>query len=359
MHSRLRVLSTLALCIALGTGCGSDKSTNPKDDGGGGGGGGSTQANQFADGIKSFTDQYYAANAAAYASLEYFGPYIYASLGLPAPPAPARALTAQASCFAGVDGTTYVFNGEAYVAGEISDAPPNSVRYVLYRLDTLGAPDLADSIGYLEIRCEIPDGSIVRNVGATLVANGVLVLDMSGYVSEGTGTLVINGILGASGRTPVEIQIAGSFSPDLVDISTNFFPPGIQLQAGTVDDLLTGARTRGVSVFWFAQETIEWEVLLRLEADAASETISEGALYYGLTSQGSPQLVACASGGTLAQPVFTAPNASCDVLGYGVGTPLSTESLALIASGYQRLEGVHTTLVDLVRRAFGISSTVS
>ncbi len=358
MRSLARYRSLVVLASFALLGCSSDdKATNP--DGGGGGGGANPGVTQFGAQIGGIATQYFVGNAEGYASAGAMLPYIAASLATPAPPAPAHAFAPALSCFAGVAGTTYIFNGSAYVAGPATGAPTNGVRYVIYRLDGANQPVLADSIGYVEVTCTVASATS-NYVGVALVANGAAVFGATGVANDNTtyGGYNCTGWLGAAGAPNISMSLFCEFNPAYLQYTTDFSNGDLQVEFATVDSVATGGRTLGFGALY--SPSPNWNVIVNIRGDTATETVSEGAVYYGdLNTGGLEQLVACVSGGTMTQPVFSAPSASCDIIGYGVGPAASSADLATIAAGVQQVRMIHDLIVEVADEAFGVPPSMT
>jgi len=335
-------------CIAIAAGCSkNDKSTNPDT---GGGGGGSTGS--FSAQVGAFVATYFTANDEAYSSLDAMLPYVAASLS--AQPARGGAPEGGVTCFdVSVAGTTYMFNGTTYVAGPGS-APSNAVRFVLYRLNTSNQPVLTDSIGFIEVRCTVIN-TRSRNVGFSVVANGLTPLQADGIAVEdpGVGNYNLNGYLAAGGAALVPIALFGQYSPVEVTLGSEFYLQDLALNFATIDSVGLGKRTIGAGAINSADPL--YHLLFRLTGDIATETLESGAVYYGdVNSSGIDQLVACMSGGTLTTPTFSAPDASCNLIGYPIGPAMSAANLAAALAGYQALRQVHDVMTDLLLSALAL-----
>jgi len=337
-------------CIAIAAGCSkNDKSTNP--DTGGGGGGGSTSS--FSAQVGAFVATYFTANDEAYSSLDAMLPYVAASLS--AQPARGGAPEGGVTCFDGsVAGTTYIFNGTTYVAGSGTGAAGNAVRFVLYRLNTSNQPVLTDSIGFIEVRCTVTN-TRTRNVGFSVVANGLTPLQADGIAVEdpGVGNYNLNGYLAAGGAALVPIALFGQYDPVEVTLGSEFYVQDLGLNFATIDSVGLGKRTIGAGAINSADPL--YHLLFRLSGDIATETLTSGAVYYGDdNSSGIDQLVACMNGGTLTTPTFSAPDASCNLIGYPIGSPMSAANLAAALAGYQALREVHDAITDLLLQALAL-----
>lgn len=122
--------------------------------------------------VESITNLYIGSSAEAYTSLVVLGPFITTSLG----PTPTRTIQSSArqtvTCFSGIAGTIDIFDFTSDEAGPAMGAPDNAVRYVLYGMDGMSKPDVADSIGFIEVHCLILSDTS-KAVGMSIVANGV------------------------------------------------------------------------------------------------------------------------------------------------------------------------------------------
>lgn len=155
--------------LALVLSCGSDDGGGPS----GPGNGGST-SNEVAVGFGALADAYAAviqANAATYASVGTFGPFVIQSFLSPPPRArlsTPQPVAGQSSCLAvSMQDVVFAFdtNQSQYVPTMASGAPSGGARYILYEVDGSGAPivPLVEA-GFLDVDCDALADTVTTSV---------------------------------------------------------------------------------------------------------------------------------------------------------------------------------------------------
>jgi len=99
----------IIIASALLIGCTDDNLTDSENCGGGGGE--NPGISQYQTQVESITNLYISSNAEAYASLEVRFPFIAAYLGTMSIQTIQQSARLTITCFSGVAGTTYLFNG--------------------------------------------------------------------------------------------------------------------------------------------------------------------------------------------------------------------------------------------------------
>ena len=354
----LRLLLVLPALFALS--CGSDDTpTNPN--GGGGGGGTSPTMSALSADVDAVVGTYLDANAAAYQSLALLGPEIGLVLSAGSGPMPTSG-AAQASCLPPEwQGATFEWDGTMYVLGADPGAPPDGIRFHIYALAPGGAePDTNNVIGYLEATCTVISTNSFT-VTLACVIGGTTIFYVAGQATEGTGTVyaTLQGFLGAGGAPNLDtfITVSKNENNATAEIGTLFdlLSRDIELGVTVRDSAMINRRAMTTGAAKGIHSTLQWVFNVHALADL-SENIEQGAAYldtYGPTPGYS--LVACVNGGTLPNPVVTAPDASCDTWIGGAPVGASTEADRTAArAAYVRLYALHTAVRELLVDIFNI-----
>lgn len=342
-----RAVLLVALLAGLSIGCGDDDKTAA---GPGNGGSGGVDA-QFISELNGLQQDYFDANAVAFVSLEYLGPFIASAFNKVG-----SEKSEPAACFGTlVPGTTYIFNGSAYESSVIPGAPVDGVRFLMYQIVN-GSPDLNNDIGYLELRCtESPSFSVIAtlsvngsNVFQFTVTGDVSSFTMSGYVfspvvsSPFLSVLYVYYDYGYEDGNNLEFTFPGFYAGyGVINYKTE----------GVVDSIYTGAAVISSDV---SNEFLTlWETILGIRTDPVG-TISVG---NGLFTDewGVSRLVACFSG-NIANPTITSAAATqCeDIMGeYEVGG-LTDAQINNLKAGFLLLRTLHLTFSEIFQAALGI-----
>lgn len=298
-----RIPTVILLAVLLSSsGCGSKSGSSITDPGGGGGGGGTPTNPAILGASSAFApvhSGFITPNAPMYASVSALASFIPTALGGPAPQ------SGPSECrLAPFFGTTFGFNGSSYAATELSGAPANGVRFLIYPLDAQGAPVLGNPSGHLDLACSdaptlSPNGSAFV---FSLYANSVAIA--SATVSSTPGNTVIVGTLtNAAGSTsiPFTSQLYEQFPGDELE-SLNMGP------ASAITVRHTRSKNTSNSVLFESfeiapdEQTPQWILDVEARADLNGSVAEGGLLISGPSLQRA--LAACISG-TLGVPVFT------------------------------------------------------
>jgi hypothetical protein len=278
------------------------------------------------------------ANAAIFASAEYFGPLIVAALASTQsvvaadliPCLPAEAL-----------GRTFEFNGVAYAG--VSDPTVSEIgaRFLLYEITQGGTPNIAAPLGAIEIHC------VGDETGATatidVVSGSTAVLMLLGGLNSGTFSL--SGTMRGPSGTPT-MQVGGSQIPNLSGLTIGFsIPEQFHAAYSPYPDSEDGPQ---VSVEVFGPfPSAEWSMYATIEHDLSGDVSDGYASYNDLDVAG---VVACVQTGTIESPVFSAPAVSC-----AGGEPLLSTSNAdreAMHDGYVSLRSLYQTVAGFVELGF-------
>lgn len=284
---KTRLLGCL-VAISLITGCGDDdKGNGPIDY--------TARFDQIADALTSAESDFITSNADMTASLDYFSPYIAATIG-----AGALAKENSVTCFpAGVAGKIFNFNGTTYVADVDTGVVATAVRFRLYQIAQNGTPILTEPSGHIQVTCEAGASSQVEIVSGT-----VLIASTSYTVSTGA---VTGGIRSSDGST--EALIDGFLSNE-GDLGLSFLLEDADIEATYSFPLLgTGTRVVNAAIIGPVPEP-DWGFFVDVTVDG-DDDVTSGGVHFRVEPDIFASAAACVASGTLASPVFTAPTSEC------------------------------------------------
>lgn len=307
----LRHLLSVALVTALAVACGDDDAGNGPNDIPQASG----PAGDVAAAIGEAAATFFVGNEAAYQSVSHFAPLIGGVLNVaPTAGGPAAASAAAQSCFStNVVGKTFDFDFSqgGYDLTQVTGAPAEGIRFVLYDLDDQGDPQQGDPLGHIDIVCAallptvdmtvaiVANDVTVLNLRATGNANpleGTLAVNFSGYLQDAQGTKAVNiGDYGSSAVTMSQsIPYSSGFDLNISPADQLFVTFGrMNMQDGT---FFVGANAqKGL----FA-DNFEWSFYMELFGSPGESVTGR----VDIASQGPNGLFACMSG------QFDAPDVS-------------------------------------------------
>ena len=317
----------VAICLTIG--CADDNGNGPID--------AAARFDQIADALTGAEDDFITSNADITASLEYFTPFIAATLGIGS-----LSKVSQQSCFpVGVARKILHFNGTAYVADVDTGVVESSARFILYRLSPGGAPILTERSGHIQFTC-------VEGLGADVqIVSGVVLVASVSY-SQHT-RIVTGGIRSSDGTRDILIEGAHSIEGDL---ELNFLLEEDDIQA-TYGFPLSGTGTR------IAHATIigpypepDWGFFADVTVDASND-VTSGAAYFRVEPDVFGKVAACIASGTLASPVFTAPTPECP-MSQADRLAVTAAQLAVTAAQLQDMAEAYHSLHELWKGVAGL-----
>ena len=269
-------------------------------------------------------------NAPHYASAGVMGAFIPGVIFSPAPNlGPSECIPSQ------FHGVTYDFNGSGYVATELTGAPANGPRFLLYPLNAQGVPVLGTSSGHLDLTCE-PTPTLSPNASSyaiTLFANNVVIV--SAQIQSDPGNTIVTGTLSdPSGATsiPYASQIYESFPGEVYEDLTMGPYSGIEIRHLRNSSSSNETVTDGLIV-QPEGSLPDWIVDVQIRANLAHAISNGGLLVSGPQLQNA--LAACISG-VLGAPVFSPQQtANCNYTPNG-GTIDITNADANVYQGIYR-----------------------
>jgi hypothetical protein len=256
-----------------------------------------------AEALESVVMEFFEGNDDTFTSLETLGPLIGGALGAnPSIVAPtAFSATALQSCLpVDVVGMTFEwdFSLDSYVPNQMSGAPADGVRFLLYQIDGSGNPQQG-SVGHVDIDCPSQLPSI--NMTTTIVWNGVTIIDMSGQgaLNPTDGSLSINidgGVFTPDGSAWMGYVGGITQGQSIVAYGSGFtfdILPGQEIFAAfsRVDDTSGGFTSFAEAQKGLSQNTFEWAVSVDIVGDQSS--LSGFVFLASLSDNG---LIACAEG---------------------------------------------------------------
>lgn len=351
-----RALSTtqralaLALVLGLSVSCGDDD--GPTGNNGGTAGG---PLGDFAALIDGTVEKYFENNEAAFLSLGTFAPSFQGVLSIApavAGPASGASLLQQGCIDPAIHGTTYEFDfgQNTYVAGQMTGAPNDGVRFLLY-------DEGQQANGHVDVRC--PGDLPTINISITIVWDGVTVYGMTA-----TGTINLSSFawsVSTSG-TMTDPQ-----SNDVLSINTSGSGVGTELVASGFDytnftDDLTvqfgkgtqsGFLVGGLALKGLSQQTFEWNVTLAYSG-ASAQSLSGHVELHSL--EGGSGTAACLSG-TYETVTVSEASACADDIGLPPFSGVTGAHRAAIGAGYGALRLMLETLTGVLQT--GIEAAIS
>jgi hypothetical protein len=318
-----RLLGCL-VAISLIAGCGDDdKGNGPIDN--------TARFDQIASALTSAESDFITSNADMTASLDYFSPYIAATIG-----AGALAKENSVTCFpAGVAGKIFNFNGTAYVADVDTGVVASSVRFRLYELSQGGTPILTEPSGHIQFTCEAGLGADVQIVSGTVLIASVTYVqhtrEISGGIrsSDGSTEALIDGVLYNEGS-----------------LELNFLLEDDDMQA-TYEFPLSGTGTRIANASFWPYPDPDWGFFVDVTVDG-NDDVTSGAAHFRVEPDIFPSVAACVASGTLVSPVFTAPTSECPEW-EAERLNVSTAQLQDMAAAYHSLHELWDGIAGLVQ----------
>lgn len=365
MQRRLSMVGVIGI-VLMSLSCGSD------DDGGGpsGPGGGST-TNPLAAGFGAVADAHalvVEANAATYASMTTFGPAILQSLLSP-PPLRQRTV-AQESCLpASMQNTVFAYDTDQgqYVPTAMTGAPPDGARYVLYEVDSEGAPvEPLVEAGYFDVACDaaadtvaasVTNASEVNIFGVQLIvlfASGsdFIITTSPGELSSPNGDFTLDVLFTAQSNLPV-YEMGTSLSVlglDEMAAGLEGFRAGTGLWDATLTDGMpappysafsVGGSQFTASINWGASTTTS------VMPDSTLRNINQGEfapLEYEDYTHTTNGVLACFSGNYLV-PTVEASNTN---EGFGCATGVIERQIVLSATDLAAIQAGSAALADML-----------
>ncbi len=320
--------------IFLIIGCGDDSGNGPIDN--------TARFDQIADALTGAESDLITSNADITASLEYFTPFIAATLGL-GQFGRAGESSGQQTCLpASVLGKIYNFNGTSYVADLDTGVTEFNTRFRLYRI-SMGEPVLEQRIGHIEFYC-IDAG--VRVAEIRIVSGAVLVASVT--YSQQT-RIVTGGIRSSDGTKDMLIEGAISIEGDL---ELNFLLEEDDIQATYGFSLFgTGTRIAHATIIGPYPEP-DWGFFVDVTVDG-DDDVTSGAAYFRIEPDVFGKVAACIASGTLASPVFTAPTPECPI-SQADRLAVTAAQLQDMAEAYHSLHELWTGVSGLVQANLAI-----
>lgn len=323
----------LALVLGLSLSCGGSDGTGP-------GGGGDDPAVEFGTALEETADKYFASNQEAFLSLQTFAPFFQTallSLGVQRA-ALANASVVQLGCInSGVLGTTYEydFGQSMYVAGGMTGAPADGVRFLLYQGQV--------AQGHVDVLC--PGTPPVINVTLQIAWDGVTVFELSGsgqinpnftWQFSSTAALLRDPLSGAE----LEVSTGGTGSgPQVVSsrLGIEITSPGLVITFGRND-------FGGVEVNGSANRTNgDWTLGLTFAGTSLESLAGNAVLSTPITQ---PEVIACLSG-PYAAPVVSEASGEC-AGELPVASGVTAAQRQAIGDGYNALRGMLDTLIEIM-----------
>lgn len=330
--SRVLGISVITLALAL-FGCGDDDKVSDSNDDE------LVVLENFSEDIIAAKADFLDANAAIFASAEYFGPYIVAALASTrtavsadlTPCLPEAALRHE-----------FEYNGDSYVGVSDSTISEVGTRFLLYEITQGGTPNIAAPIGAIEIYCAGDETGATATI--YVVQDSTAVLTLLGGLNSG-GFLSLSGAMrGASGTTMM--QVGGSQILTVTGLTIGFSIPGQFSAAYSPYPGSEDGPYVAVEVFG-PVPSAEWSMYAMIEHDLSGD-VSDG--YASYTNSDVAGVVACVQSGTVESPIFSAPAASCA----GEEPLLSTSNAdrEAMQDGYVALRSLYLTVAGFVELGF-------
>lgn len=337
------------LVLTLGVGVGCSDSGGPTENGGNAGG----AVGEFAAVLGDAAEKYFEANEPAFTSLETFIPFIGGVVLSVAPSATGRLTSAslllQGCLDPAVLGTTfeYDFGQSAYLPGQMTGAPVDGVRFLLYenqqargQLDFTCPGDLPTISATLAL---VWDGSTVytqSTTGNINLTNFAWSVNSTGSLHDPLSSDVLNVEPGGTG---VGTQVASSgfsFTIPAEDFTLSF---GRNDQSGV---FVSGLALKGLS-----QSTFEWN--LALSYMGSSEQTMSGNVDVHSVDTGS-YVVACLSG-SFASPTVSEASGCADDVGFPALSGVTSAQRSALAAAYASLHMMWETFTGIMQTGIGLA----
>lgn len=307
----LGISLTLAFVSMLG--CDDDSTTTPVQ-------GDPGVYGEMADSLDAVLEQTVRGHANVNASLEYFTPHIAVILN---PEAVLASSVGSIGCIPDdTRGMVYQYNGHEYVGTPAPESSNNAI-FVLYALDTSGAPKISDVIGEISYNCSEQDSYRSFYIryhtadrwpimlhGSTMPYG--LLIDGSIYPPSGSMAIVVSGLY-KPGDTPGSTSLGLGFAfwdqahTERPDLSNAAFQEDF-LSDGSCQVQTSFYGYRGGNFAW-TMGSPPWRFSVKLSGDAKGDVTGGYATYYGYDTISG--LSACVRSGTVAGPWFTSPSTNC------------------------------------------------
>lgn len=337
-YLRLRQALVLALALGLSVSCGDDNGTGPGGQAGG-------PVGDFSALLEGVVGKYFENNEPAFTSLGNFAPFIGGVLSIA--PGAAGAVTGaslQQGCIdPAVFGTTfeYDFSQNQYFPGQMSGAPTDGVRFLLY--------EGQQANGHVDVRCpgDLPTINVTIAIEwadvvvYSTTTSGSINLTNLAWMVNSTGTL----------RDPqtndvLNLEMSGSGIGTQV-VSTGFifddFGNDFGVQFGRTED--SGVAVGAFALKGLSQQTFEWSLSLAY----TGSSLQSLAGYVDLASlEGGSGLVACLSGSYESLTVSEATGCADD-LGFPVYPGVTSAHRSALRAGYDVMREMLGTLTGILQ----------
>jgi len=346
MVSSTRSLRGVALGLVLAAGvlaCSSDDGgTGPTI---------SAPLGEFSTGLGEASTTYLVPNAAAFASVEFFSPYIGGVF--PAPPSPSTVQLAPRAALqtclpAEVLGITFDFNEQAsqYEPTQATGAPADGFRLLLYRVQSGAVVVPKEQIGYLDLSC--PSDLPAVDMTVSVVVNSVEVMHLNAVGSVNVSTEALNLSIPITLRTPTgsaSLEMLSTFSGVLTSYTGGItVPVRTDLEVGYSRTVAASAITSFVSgVGGNPEVQLDWTFFLGMDVTSGNIVGEQGigAAPATFNDYESVSVVACFSGAE------ESPTVTDATVGEGCpaepATPvrLSSQELQALRTAFLTMRGLY------------------
>lgn len=341
-YFRARRTLVLVLMLGLAVGCGDDG--GPTENGGTVSG----PLGEFSATLGAVAEKYFENNEPAFSSLQTFFPFIQTALNVApggmGPAMGASLLQLQGCIDPAAFGTTfeYDFGQDVYLAGQMTGAPTDGVRFLLY--------EGQQANGHLDIRCpgDLPTISVSLTIvwdGATVYSQtttGNINLTSFAWSINSTGTLhdplsgdVLNVEPGGTG-TGTQVRSSGfDFTVPAEDFSLSF---------GRLDDQ-SGVFVSGFALKGLSQSTYEWTVNLNYSGSSAQSLSGHVELH---SLEAGSYVVACLSG-SFAAPTVSEASGCADDVGFPVLSGVTSAHRSALGAAYASLYMMWETFTEIMQ----------
>lgn len=342
---RRRPALVLILALGLSVSCGDDD--GPTGNGGSVGG----PLGDFAALLDQTVEKYLENNQPAFVSLQTFAPSIPGVLSVApgvAIPVTSASLQQQGCIDPAIHGTTYEydFGQNAYVAGQMTGAPTDGARFLLY--------EGQQANGHLDVTC--PGDLPTINVTMAIVWDGLTV-----YSATTTGNVNLTNLswsVNTTGflRDPLSTDVL-NIEPGGLGVGTQVTSSGFQFVIPAEDFTVSlglneqnGAFVSGLAI---KGSGVDHEWSLMLTADGTSAESLSG--YVDLASVEVGQgVVACVSG-SFEAPTFSDASGCTDEAQLPVYGGVTSAHRSALAAGYAALYTIWETLTEIMQTGIEVA----